>query len=198
VLSCSCSDGSRNEPNTTARRATAIDALRSLPRVVHCKRAVYDVYVGRPSKWGNPFTIGRDGTLRKSKTDQEGERREVAIPRGGALCPVHAVETWIDAAALGSGLLFRAIDRHGTVATEPLAADSIARLIKKAARRAALDETQYAGHSLRAGHVTQAYLGGVREHTIMQQTGHRSSAVLRRYIRDADLYRDNSAAALGL
>lgn len=30
--------------------------------VVHCKKAPYDVYVGRPSKWGNPFTIGRDGT----------------------------------------------------------------------------------------------------------------------------------------
>jgi len=30
--------------------------------VVHCKIASYDVYVGRPSKWGNPFTIGNDGT----------------------------------------------------------------------------------------------------------------------------------------
>ena len=30
--------------------------------VVHCKRAAHDVYIGRPSKWGNPFVIGRDGT----------------------------------------------------------------------------------------------------------------------------------------
>lgn len=31
-------------------------------RVVHCKRAAYDVYIGRPSKWGNPYAIGKDGT----------------------------------------------------------------------------------------------------------------------------------------
>ena len=30
--------------------------------VVHCKRDLYDVYIGRPSKWGNPFVIGKDGT----------------------------------------------------------------------------------------------------------------------------------------
>jgi hypothetical protein len=35
---------------------------RTTTRVVHCKRARYDVYIGRPSKWGNPFVIGRDGT----------------------------------------------------------------------------------------------------------------------------------------
>jgi len=31
-------------------------------KVVHCKREKYDVYIGRPSKWGNPFSIGKDGT----------------------------------------------------------------------------------------------------------------------------------------
>lgn len=31
-------------------------------RVVHCKKAQYDVYIGRPSKWGNPFEIGKDGS----------------------------------------------------------------------------------------------------------------------------------------
>ena len=30
--------------------------------VVHCKKSEYDVYIGRPSKWGNPFEIGPDGT----------------------------------------------------------------------------------------------------------------------------------------
>ena len=30
-------------------------------RVVHCKREKYDVYIGRPEKWGNPFSIGKDG-----------------------------------------------------------------------------------------------------------------------------------------
>lgn len=30
--------------------------------VVHCKKSPYDVYIGRPSEWGNPFVIGKDGT----------------------------------------------------------------------------------------------------------------------------------------
>lgn len=34
----------------------------SQTRVVHCKKEQYNVYIGRPSKWGNPFTIGKDGT----------------------------------------------------------------------------------------------------------------------------------------
>ncbi|HTU90417.1 MAG TPA: DUF4326 domain-containing protein [Gemmataceae bacterium] len=33
-----------------------------MSKVVHCKRARFDVYIGRPSKWGNPFVIGKDGT----------------------------------------------------------------------------------------------------------------------------------------
>ena len=33
-----------------------------MTKVVHCKREKYDIYIGRPSKWGNPFTMGRDGT----------------------------------------------------------------------------------------------------------------------------------------
>ena len=31
-------------------------------RIVHCKKESYDIYIGRPSKWGNPFQIGKDGT----------------------------------------------------------------------------------------------------------------------------------------
>lgn len=33
--------------------------------VVHCKKEHYDVYIGRPSKWGNPFAIGKDGTRKE-------------------------------------------------------------------------------------------------------------------------------------
>ncbi len=35
--------------------------MKLITKVVHCKRERYDVYIGRPSKWGNPFVIGRDG-----------------------------------------------------------------------------------------------------------------------------------------
>ena len=31
-------------------------------KVVHCKKEAYDIYIGRPSKWGNPYSVGKDGT----------------------------------------------------------------------------------------------------------------------------------------
>jgi hypothetical protein len=30
-------------------------------RVVHCRREQFDVFIGRPGRWGNPFILGRDG-----------------------------------------------------------------------------------------------------------------------------------------
>ena len=40
--------------------------------IVHCKRETYDVYIGRPSKWGNPFIIGRDGDRQEVIAKYEG------------------------------------------------------------------------------------------------------------------------------
>ena len=67
-----------------------------------------------------------------------------------------------------------------------------------AAERAGLDATQYAGHSLRAGFATSAARGGASERAIMDQTGHRSLLVVRRYIREGNLFRDNAATYVGL
>jgi integrase len=77
-------------------------------------------------------------------------------------------------------------------------AGSIARIVKRAAAAAGLDPAAYAGHSLRAGFATQAFLNGVSEVSIMRQTRHKSLATLRKYIRDRSLFRDNPAAKLGL
>ena len=71
-------------------------------------------------------------------------------------------------------------------------------VVKRAAEAAGLDAKQYAGHSLRAGLATQAYLNGAGEFAIMRQTGHRSLEMVRRYIRDGSLFRENPAAKLGL
>jgi integrase len=71
-------------------------------------------------------------------------------------------------------------------------------IVKRAAARIGLNAAHYAGHSLRAGLATQAYLNGANELAIMQQTGHRSLATVRKYIRDGSLFRDNPAAKLGL
>jgi integrase len=74
----------------------------------------------------------------------------------------------------------------------------VARVVKKLAERGGLDAAKYAGHSLRAGHATSAAIAGASERSIMNQTGHRSVQMVRRYIRDGSLFRENSAGKLGL
>ena len=70
--------------------------------------------------------------------------------------------------------------------------------MQRTARAAGLDPGSYAGHSLRSGLATSAAAADVPERVIAQQTGHRSMAVLRRYIRSGSLFRDNAAARVGL
>jgi integrase len=74
----------------------------------------------------------------------------------------------------------------------------VARIVKKLAERVGLDPTKYAGHSLRAGHATSAAILAASERSIMNQTGHRSVQMVRRYIRDGSLFRENSGGKLGL
>lgn len=147
--------------------------------------------------------FSKDGltvTLRRSKTDQAGAGRKIGIPYGSnpATCPVRTIQTWIEQAGILGGLLFRSVNRHGRVQTHGLAGNDVARLVKKLAQRAGLDAANYAGHSLRAGHATSAAISGASERSIMNQTGHRSVQMVRRYIRDGNLFRDNSGGRLGL
>lgn len=74
----------------------------------------------------------------------------------------------------------------------------VARVVKKLADRAGFYAGKYAGHSLRAGHTTAAAIAGASERSIMKQTGRRSVQMVRRYIRDGNLFRENSAGKLGL
>jgi integrase len=136
----------------------------------------------------------------RSKTDQEAQGREVALPYGSTpqTCPVRAFRDWMEAARIREGPLFRRIDRNGRLNGRGLHKDSIGAIVKRAAVAAGLDPKVYAGHSLRAGFCTQAYMNGAREFDIMRQTGHRSLATLRNYIRGRGLFRDNAAARLGL
>jgi site-specific recombinase XerD len=147
--------------------------------------------------------VEKDGlvvTLWRSKTDQEGQGRRVALPLGSleSTCPVRAYEDWLVASGIRAGAVFRHVTRHGGVHLQGLHRDSIGLIVKRAVGLIGLDPALYAGHSLRAGLATQAYLNGANEMAIMQQTGHRSLTTVRRYIRDASLFRDNAAAKLGL
>jgi integrase len=148
-------------------------------------------------------TFGKDGltiTLRRSKTDQVGAGRKIGIPYGSnpETCPVRVVQCWIEQGGITTGPMFRSISRHGRLQLGRLSGIDVARVVKKLAERAGLDQAKYAGHSLRAGHATSAAIGGASERSIMNQTGHRSVQMVRRYIRDGSLFRENSAGKLGL
>jgi integrase len=137
--------------------------------------------------------------LRRSKTDQEAEGRKVGLPYGSNpdTCPVRALRGWIEASAIESGPLFRPITRHGKIQGR-LSGFAVAVIVKRHAGAVGLDMSAYSGHSLRAGLVTSAAIAGASERSIMSQTGHRSSAMVRRYVRDANLFRENAAARVGL
>lgn len=146
--------------------------------------------------------VGMVLTIRRSKTDQEAQGRKVGIQRTihPETCPVRAVEAWLDAGRIRSGRLLRAVDQAGRI-SDGLHPDSIGSLIKKAAERAgftAEEVARLAGHSLRAGHVTQATLVDVPDHVIRQRTGHKSAKMLDRYRRQVDVFPRHPAASLGL
>jgi integrase len=147
--------------------------------------------------------FGRDGltiTLRRSKTDQWKVGRKIGIPFGSnpETCPIRTIQAWIEHAGISSGPLFRSINRHGQIQPRRLAGLDVARIVKKLAHRVGLDAASYAGHSLRAGHATTAARAGASESSIMRQTGHQSIQMLRRYIREGSLFRENSSSKLGL
>jgi integrase len=139
-------------------------------------------------------------TLRRSKNDQDGQGRKVGIPYGAnpETCPVRNLRAWLEASCIEAGAVFRSVNRHGQVKPGRLSGIDVARIVKKLVERAGLDATSYAGHSIRAGHATSAAIAGASERSIMNQTGHRSVQMVRRYIRDGNLFRDNSAGKLGL
>ncbi|WP_245629137.1 site-specific integrase [Alicyclobacillus shizuokensis] len=139
-------------------------------------------------------------TLRRSKTDQEGEGRKVGIPYGSHVetCPVRTLQSWLQSAGIVSGPLFRRVDKAGRVGVDRLCDKTVARVVKKYIQAIGLDADEYAGHSLRAGLATSAAMAGAPERAIMAQTGHKSVNMVRRYIRDGNLFRENAAAYVGL
>jgi site-specific recombinase XerD len=139
-------------------------------------------------------------TVRRSKTDQEGQGRRVGIPYGStaATCPVRAVVAWLAVLGADEGPVFRAVNQHGQMSGRRLTAQSVALVIKRLAAAAGMEAKDLAGHSLRAGLATAAAAAGVPERAIMAQTGHRSLATLRKYIREGSLFLENAAGKVGL
>lgn len=105
---------------------------------------------------------------------------------------------WLTEAKINSGPAFRGIDRYGNLSGQGLHKDSVGWILKGAAQGAGMKTELLGGHSLRAGHCTQAAMNGLNERDIMRQTGHESSVMLARYIRIAEMFTHNAAAGLGI
>ena len=120
--------------------------------------------------------------IRKSKTDQTGIGMTKAIPYfdNKIFCPVISLNEWINYAKINNGKIFNISDK------------SVALIIKKYALIAGLDNTKYAGHSLRSGFATSTAETGADERSIMAMTGHKTTQMVRRYIQEANLFKNNA------
>lgn len=138
--------------------------------------------------------------LRRSKTDQEGEGQAIGLPYGSnpATCPVRALQAWLAVIGNEAGPLFRAVNRHGAISVARLSDKAVALIVKRLALAIGKDPAAFAGHSLRSGFCTSSIKGGASERAMMRQSRHKSVAVARGYIHEAELFSDNAATRLGL
>ena len=132
----------------------------------------------------------------KSKTDQEGNDSEVAVPRAKdpRYCATLALREWLQAASIDSGPVFRSISKGGSVGRNGLSTQAVANIIKKAVGSAGLDSQLYSGHSLRSGLVTSAVKAGKDLYKIREITRHKTDEMLNIYIRDGEKFENNAAA----
>ena len=145
----------------------------------------------------NDLDFVREGlkiNIKSSKTDQFGVGSTKGIPYFENLqyCPVLSVQKWIEISNINSGALFRRFTKGSNLSEKRLTDQTVALLIKKYLDLAGIDSTNYSGHSLRSGFATSAAEAGAEERTIMAMTGHKSAEMVRRYIKDANLFKNNA------
>jgi site-specific recombinase XerD len=140
--------------------------------------------------------------IRKSKVDAESHGRTVGIPYGDdeATCPILALRSYLAAAKITSGAVFRAVDQKGRVSDRGLHPDSIGYIFKRTAARAGMQcIDEVAGHSTRSGAISQSIASGVDPFVVRKQSGHKAdSRSFERYVRVGEMFTRNAAAGLGL
>jgi site-specific recombinase XerD len=132
--------------------------------------------------------------LKRSKTDQFGEGSVKGLPYfdNTQYCPVLSLKNWIEASKISSGPLFRRFSKGSKLTENRLTDQTVALLIKKYLKLAGIDNKNYSGHSLRSGFATAAAESGANERNIMAMTGHKSTEMVRRYIKEANLFKNNA------
>jgi len=132
-------------------------------------------------------------TLKRSKTDQFGEGTLKGLPyfESSQYCPVLSIKKWIKISNINSGPLFRRFSKGSKLTDNRLTDQTVALLIKKYLNLVGIDSKNYSGHSLRSGFATSAAESGAEERNIMAMTGHKSPEMVRRYIKEANIFKNN-------
>ena len=136
--------------------------------------------------------------IKRSKTDQFGEGSVKGLPYfdNKKYCPVISSQKWIKISNIRSGPLFRRFNKGLNLSENRLTDQTVALLIKKYLNLSGIDSNNYSGHSLRSGFATSAAEAGVEERSIMAMTGHKSTEMVRRYIKDANLFKNNALSKI--
>jgi len=133
-------------------------------------------------------------SLKRSKTDQFGEGSLKGLPYfdNSQYCPVVSMRNWIDISKINSGPLFRRFAKGSKLSNKRLSDQTVALIIKHYLKISGIESKNYSGHSLRSGFATSAAESGAEERSIMAMTGHKSTEMVRRYIKEANLFKNNA------
>ena len=132
--------------------------------------------------------------LRRSKTDQFGEGMIKGLPyfNNQTYCAATHLKKWIEISKIKSGALFRRFNKGFSLSNNRLSDQSVALILKNYLSSAGIEEAHYSGHSLRSGFATASAESGADERSIMTMTGHKTTQMVRRYIKEANLFKNNA------
>ncbi len=133
-------------------------------------------------------------TIRRSKTDQFGEGMIKGLPyfSNETYCPIINLKKWLEISKIKSGSIFRRFAKGSILTEKRLTDQSVVLLIKEYLNLAGIESKNFSGHSLRSGFATVAAESGADERSIMAMTGHKTTQMVRRYIKEANLFKNNA------
>ena len=136
--------------------------------------------------------------IKRSKTDQFGEGFVKGIPHfeNYLYCPVKNLKNWLNVSKIKKGPVFVRFSKGSSLTDTRLTDQSVALIIKEYLFKAGIDSKNYSGHSLRSGFATSAAEAGAEERSIMAMTGHKSTEMVRRYIKEANLFKNNALSKI--
>ena len=133
-------------------------------------------------------------TIRRSKTDQFGEGMTKGLPyfNNDIYCPIRNLKKWLQISNIKSGPIFTRFSKGMSLTNKRLTDQSVVLLIKEYLNLAGIENKNFAGHSLRSGFATVAAASGADERSIMAMTGHKNTQMVRRYIKEVNLFKNNA------